>query len=239
MKITLDLVERSDQSVNPAKERQLTLRGNHVEVIENLGITKDQYECFDFSDNNLIKIHPFPALKRVRTLLFANNSIQRIAPEAFVRLPNLEAIVLTKNKIRDLVDLEPLAKCKKLQRLTLRENEICAGEYYRQFVIYLMRDTPLKILDFQKITQTEREEARQLFEEKDRHLFDRLAPTRLTREEEVNQRREMLSASQKLVYKKLLMSTTDAMELQILQEKFDRGEAPPDTLAELKVEVVS
>lgn len=46
-------------------------------------MTKDLFECLDFSDNNILKITVFPPLRRVKSLIFANNAIQRIAPEAF------------------------------------------------------------------------------------------------------------------------------------------------------------
>ena len=56
VRFNLDLIERSLQSVNAAGRRELTLRGNHIEVLENLGATKDLYEALDFTDNNLIKV---------------------------------------------------------------------------------------------------------------------------------------------------------------------------------------
>ena len=42
MKLTPDLIEESCQFVNPLKERELDLRGNKIQVIENLAATYDQ-----------------------------------------------------------------------------------------------------------------------------------------------------------------------------------------------------
>ena len=164
MPLTKALIDRSDQCVNVARMRELTLRGNHIEVIENLGASRDQFETIDLSDNNINKIPVLPPLDRLKVLVIANNNLQRIAPEAFQYLPNLESAVLSKNKLRFLVDLKAFAKCRKLRRLTLRGNDVCRHEHYRAFVIYTLRDTELQVLDCRRVTLTERKKALVLFE---------------------------------------------------------------------------
>ena len=78
VRFNLDLIERSQQSVNAAGRRELTLRGNHIEVLENLGATKDLYETLDFTDNNLIKVARFPPLGKLKVLVLSSNSISRL-----------------------------------------------------------------------------------------------------------------------------------------------------------------
>ncbi|CAD7935022.1 unnamed protein product [Amoebophrya sp. A120] len=238
-RITLELVQFSAQGINAAKQRQLSMRGKHIEVLENLGCTRDHYECLDMSDNQIMKINKFPPLTKIKTLLFSGNHIQRIVPDAFDELPNLESIVLTRNRIKNLVDLLPLAKCKKLERITLKENDICVHEHYKMFVVYLLRNTNLRIFDFQKIGDKEREKAIELFEKEQPGLFEQLAPVRLSREEEAAERRSKLTEAQQQRYFKLIQSAPDAQHIQVLQEKFDRGEAPPESFEDMKLEVVS
>lgn len=56
---------------------------------------------------------------------------------------------------------------------------------------------------------------------------------RRSREEEAAERRKRLSPEQQQQYAKLIESATDAAHIQLLQEKFDRGEEPPENLDEL------
>lgn len=232
VRLTLELVERSDQSVNPAQLRQLTLRGNHIEALENLGVTKDHYECIDLSDNVIGKVVKFPRLQRLKSIIFANNHIQRINEDAFENVPALESVVLTKNKFRSFSDVRALAQIPKLERLVLRENEICAQEHYRLFLVYLLRNTKLRFLDFQKVTKTEKERAKKLFEEDDPELFERIAPLRVSKEEELSHARDRLTAEQKQRYHKLISETVDQATLDKLSGMFERGEAPPEDEAE-------
>lgn len=39
IKITAELIQQSNQFINPLKERQLDLKGSKIAVIENLGAT--------------------------------------------------------------------------------------------------------------------------------------------------------------------------------------------------------
>ncbi|CAJ1354495.1 unnamed protein product [Effrenium voratum] len=124
MRLTLELLQQAPQSLNPAKHRQLLLRGYKRPRLENLGGTDDAYECLDLSDNDLIKLGNFPPLKRLRVLLLANNRISRIAPDCFDPLPQLVSLVLTGNKLEKLVDLEPITKLANLERLSLMDNPV-------------------------------------------------------------------------------------------------------------------
>ncbi|CAJ1375361.1 unnamed protein product, partial [Effrenium voratum] len=124
MRLTLELLQQAPQSLNPAKHRQLLLRGYKIPAVENLGGTDDAYECLDLSDNDLIKLGNFPPLKRLRVLLLANNRISRIAPDCFDPLPQLVSLVLTGNKLEKLVDLEPITKLANLERLSLMDNPV-------------------------------------------------------------------------------------------------------------------
>jgi len=178
MRLTLDLLQQAEQSLNPAKSRQLQLRGYKIPAIENLGGTNDAYECIDLSDNDLIKIGNFPPLKRLKVLMLMNNRISRLALDAFDPLPNLVSVVLTGNKLEKLVDLEPLMKLQHLERLSLIDNPVTKVKHYRPYMITKCSKT-LRILDFNRIKDKERKAAALLFAgERGKKLLEEIAPPR-------------------------------------------------------------
>lgn len=61
------------------------------------------------------------------------------------------------NKISDIEEVYKLGKCEKLQRLVLVNNLVTESPNYRLNVI--ARIPTLRILDFEKVTQTERVKA--------------------------------------------------------------------------------
>jgi U2 small nuclear ribonucleoprotein A' len=187
MRLTLELLQQAPQSLNPAQQRQLLLRGFKIPAIENLGGTNDAYECIDFSDNDLIKLGNFPPLKRLKVLMLTNNRISRIAEDAFSTLPNLLSVVLTGNKLEKLVDLEPLTKLKTLERLTLLENPVTKVKHYRPYMIQTCSKT-LRILDFNRIKDKERKAAGLLFAgERGKKLVEEIAPPRAVGSEPASQ----------------------------------------------------
>lgn len=152
------------QYINPVKDRELDLRGYRIPEIENLGATGDQFDTIDFSDNDIRKLDGFPFLKRLKCLLLNNNRIIRIGEHLEEYIPNLETLVLTGNQVEDLGDLEPLTSLEKLTTLSLLHNPITAKQHFRLYVVYKLPQ--LKLLDFRKIKQKEREEAKALFKSK-------------------------------------------------------------------------
>lgn len=178
MRLTLELLQQAPQSLNPAKQRQLMLRGLKIPTIENLGGSNDSYECIDLSDNDLIKLGNFPPLKRLHVLLLMNNRISRIAEECFDPLPNLVSVTLTGNKLERLVDLEPLTRLKNLERLSLLENPVTKVKHYRPYMIHKCSKS-LRILDFNRIKDKERKAAGLLFAgERGKKLLEEIAPPR-------------------------------------------------------------
>ena len=165
MRLTIDLIQEADQTVDPNNDRALVLRGYKIAVIENLGITRDQYGCIDLSDNDIVKVANIPKLIRLRTLLLANNSLSRIASDAFDSLPELTSLVLSNNRIARLATLLPISNLTRLERLSLIENPVVREPHYRWFVIHLLRySRSFRYLDFQRITDRERADAKAFFE---------------------------------------------------------------------------
>lgn len=182
MRITLELLQQAQQTLNSANQRQILLRGLKIPNIENLGGTNDAYEAIDLSDNDLIKLANFPPLKRLKTLMLMNNRISRIAEDAFVPMPNLISVTLTGNKLEKLVDLEPLTKLKTLERLSLLENPVVKVKHYRPYMIHRCSKN-LRILDFNRIKDKERKAAGLLFaHERGKKLLEEIAPPRVVKD---------------------------------------------------------
>lgn len=151
------------------------LTGYKIPAIENLGVTRvrvfshflwcsvhlyslqDQHDAIDFTDNSIIILGNLPLLKRLRTLLLANNRIQTISPSLHLSAPNLTTLVLTNNDIGDLGDLEPLKEFKHLTFLSLIGNPVRDKKWYREWLAW--RIPSLRVLDFQKIREKVRSPA--------------------------------------------------------------------------------
>lgn len=161
VRLTTELIENAAQCTNALRDRELDLRGYKAPVLENLGATLDQFDSIDFSDNELRKLDGFPLLKRLKTLVLNNNKIMRIADGLNTSLPNLSTLVLTGNNISELGDLDALACVPQLDFLTVLKNPVNAKSNYR---LYLVHKLPqVRILDFRRVKQRERDQAAALF----------------------------------------------------------------------------
>ncbi|OQV16209.1 Diphthamide biosynthesis protein 2 [Hypsibius exemplaris] len=155
---------RAPQCFNPCKERTLDLRGCKVSMIENLGATLDQFDCIDFSENDIRKLDGFPLLYRIKTLLLNNNRICRIGENLHESLPSIESLILTNNVVQELGDIDPLATLKKLQYLSFLRNPVTNHPHYRLYVIHKLPS--VRVLDFRRVMEQERKEASVLFKGK-------------------------------------------------------------------------
>ncbi len=103
-----------------------------------------------------------PKLNRIRTLLLINNRINKVEKDFAMNCPYLENIILTNNKVSSLTEIDNLATCKSLVRLSLVDNLVTKIKYYRLYVIYKLPN--LRVLDFQKVKLKEKMAAQKLFE---------------------------------------------------------------------------
>lgn len=111
------------------------------------------------------KLDGFPHLNRLKTLLLNNNRIVRVADGLELNLPNLNTLILTNNSLQELADLEPLASMKKLEMMSLLHNPVVTKRNYRLYTIHKFPN--LRVLDFKKIRQKERDDAKSLFKSKE------------------------------------------------------------------------
>lgn len=163
MRLTADLARDSPAYINPLRQRELSLRGFKIPMIENMGATQDQYQVIDMSDNDILKIDGFPILTRLEVLLFANNRICRIVKGLGKYLSNLNTLILTNNKLSKFKDIKALSDIGTLTHVSMMGNQVTSLPDYRLFVIHRLPN--LKVLDFQKVKQQEREAAKAKFGE--------------------------------------------------------------------------
>ncbi|KAJ6574713.1 leucine-rich repeat-domain-containing protein [Mycena capillaripes] len=161
MKLTPELLAQATSTLNPIKERQLDLRGYKIPAIENLGVTRDQHDAIDLTDNSIVTLGNLPLLKRLNTLLLANNKVSHISPSIHISVPNLTTLVLTNNQFTELGDLEPLKELRYLKYVSLMGNPVREKKWYREWLAW--RLPGLRVLDFQRIRDKERQAAKALF----------------------------------------------------------------------------
>lgn len=165
MRLTAELIEQSAQYTNQStNDREISFRDYKINEIENLGATLDQFDCIDFTDNDLRRLDNFPLLLRLKKLLLSNNRIQKLADNLNEQLPNLQWLILTNNNLEELGDLDCLANFTKLECLCLINNPVTTKQHYRLYVIHKL--PKLRLLDFRKIKLKEREQAKELFKGK-------------------------------------------------------------------------
>ncbi|KAJ3057709.1 U2 small nuclear ribonucleoprotein A' [Quaeritorhiza haematococci] len=104
-------------------------------------------------------------MPRLKNIMLANNRISRIDPEVSKNIPNITTLILSNNQISELGDLDPLANFKNLEVLSLLDNPVTTKKYYRLYVIF--RCKKLRIFDFRKVKEKERQEALVLFSGKE------------------------------------------------------------------------
>lgn len=165
MKLTPELLSRAHSSINTLGDRTLDLRGLKIPSIENLGVTRDQNDALDFTDNDIRYLGNFPLLPQLKHLTLSNNLISRIDPRLPQSLPSLHTLTLTNNLVSDLSELAHLSKCRRLEYLSLMGNPVAREKNYREFVVWKLPQ--VRVLDFQRIKDSERQLAKGLMETED------------------------------------------------------------------------
>ncbi|CAI4221753.1 unnamed protein product [Auanema sp. JU1783] len=164
VRLSAELIDEAQQFINTIKDRELNLRGCKLPVIENMGVTRDQFDVIDLTDNDIKKLDNFPLLKRLTTLYLHNNRVQYIQPEIGKSIPNLKTLALTNNNLCELGDIDALAGCTKLEYVTFIGNPIIHKQNYREYVIYKL--PRVRVIDYKRVRLAERQAAKKLFKGK-------------------------------------------------------------------------
>lgn len=169
MKLTAEVLQRSEQYLNAVRERELHLRGLKIPAIENLAVMQDQFDVIDFSDNEIKKLDNFPKMTRLTTILMHNNYVARIGKMLAENVSGLKCLMLTNNRITGLSDLDNLLPLTKLEHLSLLDNPVSLRTQYRTYIIF--KFPSLKTIDYRKVTQTERTDSAKFFKSKEGKAF--------------------------------------------------------------------
>ena len=164
VKLTSEVISHGYQYMNVMKEYELSLRGFKIMNIQNLSATNDQFSCINLTDNSISEINILPQLKRLKTLMLINNRISNVEKDFAINCPFLTNLILINNKISDFQQIDNIATCKSLEKLYLLDNIVTKLKNYRLYVIFKIPS--LRILDFQRVTKKEREEAFNKFSNK-------------------------------------------------------------------------
>mmetsp|Transcript_25799 Transcript_25799/g.38133 ORF Transcript_25799/g.38133 Transcript_25799/m.38133 type:complete len:299 (+) Transcript_25799:2-898(+) len=162
MRLSAEILSLAEQRPNPLGEREIVLRGLAIPAIEHLGATRDAYDAIDFTDNRIARLENFPRLQRLSSLSLSGNVVEGVDAKNLAKnVPNLETLVLTNNRINGLHEIANIGRgCPKLQFLSLVGNPVTRRQHYRLFVI--IKIPTLKVLDFCKVKQSERDKAKRL-----------------------------------------------------------------------------
>lgn len=151
MKLTPELITAVGTSLNPLKDRELDLRGHKIPAIENLGVTRDQIDTLDLTDNDIMTLGGFPHLDRLAHLYLSNNLVSRIEPRLAFSIPRLTSLTMTNNQVASFAQLVALAKFPMLEFVTFIGNPVARKQYYREFIVWKCKS--LRVLDFTRVTQ--------------------------------------------------------------------------------------
>merc|ERR1712147_3014 len=217
----------SQQHVNACRERELDLRGYKFAEIENLGATLDQFDSFMMNDNDVKKVENFPYLPRLKAVYLANNRIRKINPDITSNIINLKEINLANNELKDFADIAPLAGFKKLEYVVLTGNPIASQKNYRHYVINAI--PTLRVMDFKRISKSEREEAIKLFGGKSgRKLLSEMNNTFTPGGEldTLKNKNSDMSEEDKAKIKEAILNAKSLEEVEILQQQLQMGHVP-------------
>lgn len=159
--LTPKIVADAPRYLNAVKQREILLRGHQATKIEHLAVTQDTVQCIDLSDNLIESLGNFPRLTRLQGLLVANNRVRTLDPQLGRKLPNLELISLSHNRVDSLVELRALLLLPKLVYFSLDHNPVSEHPYYRLYILWLAPQ--IRILDFERVKESERTRAKELF----------------------------------------------------------------------------
>jgi len=162
MRLSAQIIQSAEQRTNPLGEREIILRSLAIPSIEHLAVSRDQFDTMDLSNNHLQRVENFPKMERLTTLYLGGNEIYHVdARNLKKNVANLHTLILTGNGVKGWNVIADLGEgCSKLEYLSLVGNPVTRRQHYRLYTIHKI--PTLKVLDFQKVKQSERDRAQRL-----------------------------------------------------------------------------
>ncbi|TIC03585.1 L domain-like protein [Wallemia mellicola] len=165
VKITPELLANTPIRISPIEpSHELILSGLKIPSIENLGVTKDQLSTIILSHNLIHSIPLLPRLVNLNSLVLSHNLLTNIHPSIVKSAPRLTTLILDHNRL-ELGELNSLAGHPSLTYLDIRYNPAAETPRYRHWLIHTL--PKLRVLDYDRVTDKERKEAREIFETQD------------------------------------------------------------------------
>lgn len=169
MRLTQDHIARAPQITNPLGDRELDLRGNGLMNLGGdegaLALLQDSFDTIDLTDNFLSKIEKFPKMERLTTLICHRNRLEKVSHDVTISLPNLKNFIADDNEFESLDSLIVFRSFRKLERISMSytlqwkgRNKVSIDDRFRLFLIFLC--PTLKLINFQRVLEQERVEAR-------------------------------------------------------------------------------
>ncbi|KAG0688230.1 U2 snRNP complex subunit [Pichia californica] len=165
MRLTQSILDQAPSFISPTDSRVLSLRNlnlTSLDAINQLQAT-DIYSIIDLTKNSITYIQEFPLLLRLNTLNLSNNHIRTVT--GLSKLVNLEILSITHNDISLFADIEEIKNLTLLRSLYLIGNPITNIENYRLWCIW--KFPKLQVLDFQRVKESERKKASEVFDNND------------------------------------------------------------------------
>lgn len=162
MRLSANILQSAEQRSNPLGEREILLRSLAIPAIEHLSVTRDQFDTIDLSNNHLTRLENFPRLERLSALYLGGNGVNYVDGKNLKKnCPGLTTVILSGNGVKGWNVIGDLGVgCPKLDFLSLVGNPVTRRQHYR---LYTINKIPtLKVLDFQKVKQSERDRAQRL-----------------------------------------------------------------------------
>jgi len=162
MRLSANILQSAEQRTDPLGSREILLRSLAIPTIEHLSVTRDQFDTIDLSNNHLTRLENFPRLERLSCLYLGGNGINHVDGKNLKKnCPGLTTVILSGNGVKGWNVIGDLGMgCPKLDFLSLVGNPVTRRQHYRLYTIHKI--PTLKVLDFQKVKQSERERAQRL-----------------------------------------------------------------------------
>ncbi|GMH76376.1 hypothetical protein TrST_g6563 [Triparma strigata] len=219
---------------SPLLLREIDFRSSSIPSLENLLILRDQLDSYDFTDNDLPSLTNLPRLTRCKEINLSSNIIETLQSDISSRLPNLEILTLTSNSLKTIRSILPILSCTSLRYLSLLGNGVTGKKYYRMIIIGHLKN--LKVLDYKKITSSEREKSSAFLKSSIcTDLLSSLKSSSSTSEtlEEVDSAplvtagTRSFTVDDKKLIKSMIEQAKSAEVIDVIQEYVKRGEMPP------------
>lgn len=133
---------------------------------------------------------------------------------------------MTGNKISNLTDLDPLEVLQKLEMLSLVDNPVVKKPQYRLYAIHKIPS--LRVLDYQKVKDFERKQARELFGTKEGVEAIRAADTTQEEDQEPVAEVEHPSPEQLAALRLAIANAKSLEEVSRLEAALQRGQIPEE-----------